>query len=109
MLTHLYEIVQQRAAAHPTATAVGGQEGLRWHTLDSRQLLALVDRLNKDPAVNGILVQLPLPDHLSVLAVHEAIPAQKDVDALTPVSVGRLVRGEALFLPATPFGVLDHT
>lgn len=75
--------------------------------VDEDELLDLVRRLNADPAVHGILVQLPLPDHISVLAVHETIAAEKDVDALTPGSVGRLVRGEALFLPATPYGILE--
>jgi methylenetetrahydrofolate dehydrogenase (NADP+)/methenyltetrahydrofolate cyclohydrolase len=70
-------------------------------------LLDLIRRLNADPAVHGILVQLPLPRHLSVLAVHETISPDKDVDALTPVSVGRLVRGEAVCLPATPFGIVE--
>jgi methylenetetrahydrofolate dehydrogenase (NADP+)/methenyltetrahydrofolate cyclohydrolase len=70
-------------------------------------LLGLVRRLNEDPAVHGILVQLPLPEQISVLAVHEAIAVTKDVDALTPASVGRLVRGEALFLPATPYGIVE--
>jgi methylenetetrahydrofolate dehydrogenase (NADP+)/methenyltetrahydrofolate cyclohydrolase len=69
--------------------------------------VALVRRLNQDPSVHGILVQLPLPEHVSVLAVHEAITVDKDVDALTPASVGRLVRGEALFLPATPHGIVE--
>jgi methylenetetrahydrofolate dehydrogenase (NADP+)/methenyltetrahydrofolate cyclohydrolase len=72
-----------------------------------RELLDLIDRLNRDPAVHGILVQLPLPDHVSVLAVHEMLSVDKDVDALTPASVGRLVRGEATFLPATPFGIVE--
>jgi methylenetetrahydrofolate dehydrogenase (NADP+) / methenyltetrahydrofolate cyclohydrolase len=70
-------------------------------------LLALIGRLNRDPAVHGILVQLPLPEHVSVLAVHETLSPEKDVDALTPTSVGRLVRGEATFLPATPFGIVE--
>jgi methylenetetrahydrofolate dehydrogenase (NADP+) / methenyltetrahydrofolate cyclohydrolase len=70
-------------------------------------LLGLVRRLNEDPAVHGILVQLPLPEQISVLAVQEAIAVAKDVDALTPASVGRLVRGEALFLPATPYGIVE--
>ena len=70
-------------------------------------LLGLIRRLNDDPAVHGILVQLPLPDHISVLAVHESLSVGKDVDALTPNSVGRLVRGEAVFLPATPFGIVE--
>ena len=70
-------------------------------------LLELIRRLNADPAVHGILVQLPLPDHLSVLAVHDALAQAKDVDGLTPASVGRLVRGEATFLPATPYGIVE--
>jgi methylenetetrahydrofolate dehydrogenase (NADP+)/methenyltetrahydrofolate cyclohydrolase len=72
-----------------------------------RDLLDLIERLNRDPAVHGILVQLPLPDHVSVLAVHGTLSVDKDVDALTPASVGRLVRGEATFLPATPFGIVE--
>lgn len=70
-------------------------------------LLGLVRRLNDDRAVHGILVQLPLPEHISVLAVHETLSVDKDVDALTPNSVGRLVRGEATYLPATPFGIVE--
>ncbi|HEV8681162.1 MAG TPA: bifunctional 5,10-methylenetetrahydrofolate dehydrogenase/5,10-methenyltetrahydrofolate cyclohydrolase [Actinomycetota bacterium] len=71
------------------------------------ELLQLIHRLNEDPGVHGILVQLPLPAHVSVLAVHDSLSADKDVDGLTPVSVGRLVRGEATFLPATPFGIVE--
>lgn len=71
------------------------------------ELLDLLRRLNEEPAVHGILVQLPLPDHISTLAVHETISVQKDVDGLTPASVGRLVRGEAAYLPATPFGIVE--
>lgn len=70
-------------------------------------LLDLIRRLNADPAVHGILVQLPLPEQIRVLPVHEAIAVEKDVDGLTPASVGRLVRGEATFLPATPFGIVE--
>ena len=71
------------------------------------ELLSLIRRLNEDPNVHGILVQLPLPDQISVLAVHETISVDKDVDALTPAAVGRVVRGEATFLPATPFGIVE--
>jgi methylenetetrahydrofolate dehydrogenase (NADP+)/methenyltetrahydrofolate cyclohydrolase len=71
------------------------------------ELLELVRGLNADPAVHGILVQLPLPEHISVLAVHETLAPAKDVDALTPHSVGLLVRGEARYLPATPYGILE--
>lgn len=71
------------------------------------ELLDRIRRLNEDPAVHGMLVQLPLPEHISVLAVHETISPEKDVDALTPASVGRLVRGEATYLPATPYGIVE--
>lgn len=71
------------------------------------ELLDLIRRLDDDPAVHGILVQLPLPDQISTLAVHETISVEKDVDGLTPSSVGRLVRGEATYLPATPFGIVE--
>lgn len=70
-------------------------------------LLRLISDLNEDASVHGILVQLPLPDQISVLALHETISVDKDVDALTPAAVGRLVRGEATFLPATPFGIVE--
>jgi methylenetetrahydrofolate dehydrogenase (NADP+)/methenyltetrahydrofolate cyclohydrolase len=70
-------------------------------------LLGLIRRLNRDPEVHGILVQLPLPEGISVLAVHETLAPAKDVDALTPKSIGLLVRGEASFLPATPYGILE--
>ena len=71
------------------------------------ELLGVVRGLNDDPAVHGILVQLPLPEHVSVLAVHETLSPEKDVDALTPASVGRLFRGEATYLPATPYGIVE--
>jgi len=70
-------------------------------------LEALIARLNADPAVHGILVQLPLPAQIDVTSVHQAIAPEKDVDGLTPVSVGRLVRGEPLFLPCTPLGIVE--
>jgi methylenetetrahydrofolate dehydrogenase (NADP+)/methenyltetrahydrofolate cyclohydrolase len=71
------------------------------------ELLEMVRRLNRDPDVHGILIQLPLPEGISVLAVHETLAPGKDVDALTPHSIGLLVRGEASFVPATPYGILE--
>jgi methylenetetrahydrofolate dehydrogenase (NADP+)/methenyltetrahydrofolate cyclohydrolase len=70
-------------------------------------LLAEIHRLNEDPNVNGYLVQLPLPPQIDVLTIHQAMVPEKDVDGLTPVSVGRLVRGEALFKPCTPLGIVE--
>ena len=69
-------------------------------------LIALIDRLNADPAVDGILVQLPLPNHLDEQAVVERIEPAKDVDGLTPVSTGRLVLGLPGLVPCTPLGSL---
>jgi len=69
-------------------------------------LLALVQQLNADPAVNGILVQLPLPKHLNTEAIIAAISPDKDVDGLTVTNAGRLVSGEAGLVPCTPLGCL---
>jgi methylenetetrahydrofolate dehydrogenase (NADP+)/methenyltetrahydrofolate cyclohydrolase len=70
------------------------------------ELLALVERLNDDPEVHGILVQLPLPDHIDEDAVIDAIDPSKDVDGFHPVSVGRMVIGKETFLPCTPHGCM---
>ena len=69
------------------------------------ELLAVVERLNADPKVHGILVQLPLPKQIDEYRVLEAIDPLKDVDALHPANVGRIVQGRARFLPCTPQGV----
>lgn len=71
------------------------------------ELLALVDKLNRDTEVNGILVQLPLPRHIDEKAVINAISADKDVDAFHPVNVGKIMIGEYAFLPCTPAGVME--
>ena len=70
------------------------------------QLLDLVDVLNRDDRVNGILVQLPLPAHIDEKAVINAILPAKDVDAFHPVNVGRIMIGDYAFLPCTPAGVM---
>ncbi|MEL6878188.1 MAG: bifunctional methylenetetrahydrofolate dehydrogenase/methenyltetrahydrofolate cyclohydrolase FolD [Pseudomonadota bacterium] len=70
------------------------------------QLEALVETLNEDPAVDGILVQLPLPDHLDEQAVVDRIAPAKDVDGLTPVSTGRLALGINGMVPCTPLGCM---
>ena len=66
------------------------------------ELLALVDKLNKKPDIDGILVQLPLPEGIRERRVLEAIAPEKDVDAFHPENVGRLVQGQARYLPCTP-------
>ncbi|TPE68911.1 bifunctional methylenetetrahydrofolate dehydrogenase/methenyltetrahydrofolate cyclohydrolase FolD [Halalkalibacterium halodurans] len=70
------------------------------------ELLTEIDRLNNDPTIHGILVQLPLPEQISEQAVIERISPAKDVDGFHPISVGRMMIGEDTFLPCTPFGVL---
>lgn len=73
------------------------------------ELLALLDRLNRDDAVDGILVQLPLPDHLAEAEhrVLESVDPAKDVDGFHPVNVGRLWLGQEALVPATPAGILE--
>jgi len=69
-------------------------------------LLDLIGRLNADERIDGILVQLPLPDHIDEAKVLEAISPDKDVDGFHPYNVGRLVTGNPLFQPCTPYGVM---
>lgn len=71
-----------------------------------KELLALVDRLNKDPKVHGILVQLPLPRHIDEEKVLEAILPSKDVDGFHPYNVGRLMIGAPTLQSCTPYGVM---
>jgi methylenetetrahydrofolate dehydrogenase (NADP+)/methenyltetrahydrofolate cyclohydrolase len=69
------------------------------------ELIALVQKLNRDPKINGILVQLPLPKHLNEEEVLYAIDPKKDVDGFHPVNVGRLMIGEPDYIPCTPAGI----
>jgi methylenetetrahydrofolate dehydrogenase (NADP+)/methenyltetrahydrofolate cyclohydrolase len=71
------------------------------------QLLDLVERMNRDPKIHGILVQLPLPKHINEDRVLLAIDPRKDVDGFHPVSVGKMVIGHETFLPCTPHGVVQ--
>ena len=71
------------------------------------ELLALVDKLNRDDAVHGILVQLPLPKHLDEEKILLAIDPRKDVDAFHPYNVGKIMIGNYDFLPCTPAGVME--
>jgi methylenetetrahydrofolate dehydrogenase (NADP+)/methenyltetrahydrofolate cyclohydrolase len=70
-------------------------------------LLSLIDKYNKDPKIHGILVQLPLPKHINENRVLYAIDPNKDVDGFHPVNVGRLMIGEAMFYPCTPYGIQE--
>lgn len=75
-------------------------------TLTESELLALIDQLNHDKAVDGILLQLPLPSHIDSDKVLEAIHPKKDVDGFHPYNLGRLAQRRPLLRPCTPFGVM---
>ncbi len=75
-------------------------------TTSQAELLALVERLNADPAVDGILVQLPLPKHIDEQAVIAAIAPDKDVDGFHVINAGRLAVGQRGFVPCTPLGCM---
>jgi len=93
---------------HKATTAAGMASFEHKLSADTSQdaLLALVDRLNADPAVDGILVQLPLPDHIDERIVTTRIDPDKDVDGFHPVNAGRLATGLYGFVPCTPSGCL---
>ena len=75
-------------------------------TVAQSEVAALILQLNADPLVDGILVQLPLPDHLDAVALLLAIDPDKDVDGLHPINLGRLVRGEPGLRSCTPYGIM---
>lgn len=70
------------------------------------QLLKQIEDLNNDPAVHGILVQLPLPDHIEEQQVIETISPEKDVDGFHPTNIGRMMTEKDTFLPCTPYGII---
>lgn len=74
--------------------------------ITERELLMVVDQLNNDPSIDGFIVQLPLPKHISEQKVIEAIDYRKDVDGFHPVNVGRMSIGLPCFISATPLGIL---
>jgi methylenetetrahydrofolate dehydrogenase (NADP+) / methenyltetrahydrofolate cyclohydrolase len=75
-------------------------------TISENKLLAAIEDLNTDITVDGILVQLPLPKHISDEKVINAIDPSKDVDGFHPISIGRMVQGLPSFIPATPHGIM---
>jgi len=72
-----------------------------------QQLISLIQRMNTDPKINGILVQLPLPKQLDESEVIMTIAPEKDVDGFHPVSIGKMVAGKPAFLPCTPHGIVQ--
>ena len=92
------------------ACAYIGMDSLAYEveeTITQAELLSLVEELNKNPKVNGILVQLPLPKHIDENAVIHAIAPEKDVDGFHPETVGNMCIGSKGFLPCTPAGVIQ--
>ena len=71
------------------------------------ELRATIRRLNRDPEIHGIIVQVPIPPHLRELEIQETIDPAKDVDGIHPTNVGLMVRGEPTFQPATPYGIVE--
>jgi len=71
------------------------------------RVLEIIHRLNEDPRIAGIIVQLPVPDHISEFTIQGSVTASKDVDGLNPANVGSMARGRAVFFPATPYGIVE--
>ncbi len=76
-------------------------------TVSLKDVLNLIDELNGNPKVHGILVQLPLPQHLNTELILERLNPQKDVDGLHPINLGRLAAGQPKFIPCTPYGIWE--
>ncbi len=101
--SHVYVRNKQRTCEELGMHSVGHELPA---TTSQEELLALIDRLNRDPAIHGILVQLPLPKPLRSEPILYAVSPEKDVDGLHPVNVGKLMMGEPRFVPCTPAGVM---
>jgi methylenetetrahydrofolate dehydrogenase (NADP+)/methenyltetrahydrofolate cyclohydrolase len=76
-------------------------------SISQENILEIITMMNKNPNIDGILVQLPLPPHVDTTAILEAIDPKKDVDGFHPYNVGRVVSGLDGFIPATPYGVME--
>lgn len=76
-------------------------------TITEEELLQEVEKLNQNPQIDGFIVQLPLPKHISEAKVIETINPEKDVDGFHPLNVGRMVAGLPAYIPATPFGIME--
>jgi methylenetetrahydrofolate dehydrogenase (NADP+)/methenyltetrahydrofolate cyclohydrolase len=76
-------------------------------SISEKELLGKINQVNEDESIDGLIVQLPLPDHISVQKITETILPQKDVDGFHPVNVGRMLQNLPCYIPATPFGILQ--
>lgn len=76
-------------------------------TVSQAELVRTIEKLNEDPKVHGILVQLPLPNHIDEHAIIETISPHKDVDGFHPINIGKMMIGQETFYPCTPFGIVE--
>jgi 5,10-methylene-tetrahydrofolate dehydrogenase/methenyl tetrahydrofolate cyclohydrolase len=104
--SHSYVRMKKRACAEAGITSLGQE---RPAEVSQAELLKIVQDLNANPAVHGILVQLPLPDHIDPETILSAISLEKDVDGFHPINIGRLSmkQREPLFVPCTPKGCIE--
>jgi methylenetetrahydrofolate dehydrogenase (NADP+)/methenyltetrahydrofolate cyclohydrolase len=102
--SHIYVGSKQKACAE-----VGMYSERVELPADTSQAAVLeeIERLNADPKISGMIVQLPVPGHISELALQMAVAPEKDVDCLGPTNVGLMTRGAGLLLPATPSGIVE--
>ena len=106
--SHVYVGMKEKDCAAVGITSLGARLPA---DVDQATLHAEIDRLNADPAVSGIIVQMPLPGHLDEIAAQDRIDPVKDVDGLGPASQGPIMRGIPTYVPATPLGcrvLLEH-
>jgi len=75
-------------------------------SISEKELLGMIDFINNDPEVHGLIVQLPLPSHISADKIIQKVRPEKDVDGFHPINIGRMVQGLPAYLPATPFGIM---
>ncbi|MGH2579776.1 MAG: bifunctional 5,10-methylenetetrahydrofolate dehydrogenase/5,10-methenyltetrahydrofolate cyclohydrolase, partial [Actinomycetota bacterium] len=102
--SHIYVATKQKACAD---VGIRSEQVNLPAFVTEGELLAAIRRLNRDPQIHGVIVQLPLPRHISELRAQSAIDPSKDVDGLHPMNVGLMVRGEPAFPPATPYGIVE--
>ncbi|WP_026694683.1 bifunctional methylenetetrahydrofolate dehydrogenase/methenyltetrahydrofolate cyclohydrolase FolD [Peribacillus kribbensis] len=75
-------------------------------TVSHNELVSKIKELNSDPAIHGILVQLPLPKHINEIEIIETISPEKDVDGFHPINIGKMMTGQDTFYPCTPYGII---
>ncbi len=103
--SHSYVLNKTKAAAD---VGISSETILKPASISEEELLDLIGKLNEDDGVDGLLVQLPLPEHIDERRVCNAVAPEKDVDGFHVINVGRLCLDQSSMLPATPWGLGDH-